>query len=145
MEILQVVEKKLDEEGKEIDEPIPPIGNMADIIAESKIWEWAGVNFGEYELMLLHKSIQKHIVTAKCDTVRLWGKIRGSEKDYYVLEGTVGGGEGDGGDGGDVPAGEGMEAKGTGVNKYTYWVANGPLEPWNVLPDLKPQDIINAR
>jgi len=118
---------------------------MADIIAESKVWEWAGVSFGEYELMLLHKSIKMHTLAAKADQVRLWGKIRGSERDYYVLEGTVGAGGGeDGGEEGGAAAG-GAEARGTGVNKYVYWVTNSPLDAWVMLPDLKPQDIINAR
>ena len=40
---------------------------MADVIAEAKVWEWAGVSFGEYELMLLHKSIKTHTLTAKAD------------------------------------------------------------------------------
>ena len=38
-----------------------------------------------------------------------------------------------------------MEARGTGVNKNVYWVTNSPLDAWVMLPDLKPQDIINAR
>jgi len=63
----KTTETKLDEEGKEIDEPVVPIGNMTDIIAESKVWEWAGVSFGEYEIMLLHKSIKKHTLTSKAD------------------------------------------------------------------------------
>jgi hypothetical protein len=68
---------------------------MSDVINEAKVWEWAGVSFGEYELMLLHKSIKMHSLTAKADQVRLWGKIRGSERDYYVLEGTIGTGGGE--------------------------------------------------
>jgi len=119
---------------------------MPDVINEAKVWEWAGVSFGEYELMLLHKSIKKHTLTAKAEQVRLWGKIRGSEKDYYVLEGTVGTGGGEeGGEEGGAPVVEGMEARGSGVNKYAYWVTNSPLDAWVILPDLKPQDIINAR
>ena len=44
--------------------------------------------------------------------MRLWGKILGSKKDYWVAEGTVDGGE----DGqGEYPPN--VEAKGTGVNK----------------------------
>lgn len=142
----KVAEKKLDEEGKEVDEPVTPIGNMSDVINEAKVWEWAGVSFGEYELMLLHKSIKMHSLTAKADQVRLWGKIRGSERDYYVLEGTIGTGGGEeGAEEGGAPTDGGMEARGTGVNKYTYWVTNSPLDAWVMLPDLKPQDILNAR
>jgi radial spoke head protein 4A len=38
-----------------------------------------------------------------------------------------------------------MEPRGTGVNRFVYWVCNSPLEEWVQLPDLKPRDIINAR
>lgn len=58
LNLYQKAEVKLDEEGKEIDEPLPAIGNMPDLVKESKIWESAGVSFGEYELMLLIKSIK---------------------------------------------------------------------------------------
>lgn len=71
--------------------------------------------------------------------LRLWGKIRGTEKDYYIAEGTL-----DAGEGGDGQA-EGMEERGTGVNKNVYWVCNSPLEDWVQLPDLTPEDIKNAR
>lgn len=78
---------KVDEEGKEVEEPLPPIGNMPDIARESKIWESAGVSFGEYELMLLVKSIKKLATTSQASQLRLWGKIRGTKKDYYIVEG----------------------------------------------------------
>lgn len=124
-----------------MEEPLPPIGNMPDIINEAKVWEWAGISFGEYELMLLVKSIQKLSKDSGATQLRLWGKIRGTQKDYYVVEGSLAGGEEEGG-GGEV---EGMEARGTGVNKFVYWVTNSPIDEWKMLPDLKPKDIINAR
>ena len=77
--------------------------------------------------------------------MRLWGKIRGYQKDYYIAEGTldaVGGEEGE--EGGGAVA-EGTEPRGKGVNRFAYWACNGPCEPWTQLPDLKPQDIINGR
>jgi len=40
--------------------------------------------------------------------MRFWGKIKGTQKDYFVAEGTLEGGED--GDGGDA------EARGTGAN-----------------------------
>lgn len=113
---------------------MPPIGNMPDFKQEAKVWEWAGVSFGEYELMLLIKSIKTLAKDSGASQLRLWGKIRGTQKDYYVVEGTLAGGEEEGGAGGE----EGMEARGTGVNKYVYWVTNSPIDAWKMLPDLKP-------
>lgn len=60
-------------------EPMAPIGLMPDIIADSKVWQWAGVGFGEYELMLLHKSLKKLAKTSGSPTLKLWGKIKGTE------------------------------------------------------------------
>jgi len=58
--------------------------------------------------------------------MRLWGKIIGTEKDYFIAEGYI--------DGGEVEEGteqvEGMEPRGSGVNKNVYWACNGPLGEW---------------
>jgi len=55
--------------------------------------------------------------------MRLWGKIRGTEKDYYVAEGKVEAAEGEP----ESQMAEDAEAKGTGVNVYTYWVTNSAM------------------
>ena len=64
--------------------------------------------------------------------MRFWGKIRGTEYDYYIAEGKVEAGEG--GEGGE----EGTEPRGTGCNEYVYWICNDLLEKWIMLPDVKP-------
>jgi radial spoke head protein 4/6 len=73
--------------------------------------------------------------------LRLWGKIRGTQKDYYIAEGSLEGGAAEGE--GEPPAD--FEPRGTGVNKFVYWATNSPMDAWTQLPDLKPVDIINAR
>ena len=75
--------------------------------------------------------------------IRFFGKISGTERDYYVAEGTLDGGE-EGGDGGDNKPAD-QEARGTGVNKFVYWVTDSVLEKWTKLPDLTPSDIKAAR
>jgi hypothetical protein len=58
-------EVKLDEEGKEVEgEATAPIGTMPDIVADSKVWEWAGIGFGQFETMLLQKSIKALAVSS---------------------------------------------------------------------------------
>ena len=71
-------------------------------------------------------------------SARLWGKIKGTEYDYFVLESVKDAEEG--GESEPLP-----EPRGQGINKYAYWVTNSPLDDWIMLPDLRPQDIINAR
>lgn len=78
-------------EGEEGDVPPPeqagPVGQVPDMLAESKVWQWAGVGFGEYDTMLLQKSMIKLARTQGSTQLRLWGKIKGTEKDYYIAEG----------------------------------------------------------
>ena len=103
------------------------------------IYQWAGINLGENVAMLLQKSMQKLAQTSGASQLRLWGKILGTERDYYIVEGVAATADEE------EPNPE-MEAKGTGVNKYTYWVCNCPSEnKWTVLPNLLPGDISIAR
>ena len=74
--------------------------------------------------------------------MKFWGKIKGTEKDYYIVEATL-----DAGDPEEDTAQptEAIEPRGQGVNKFVYYVCNSPLGEWTKLPDLKPSDIMNAR
>jgi radial spoke head protein 4/6 len=38
-----------------------------------------------------------------------------------------------------------MEANGTGVNKFTYYVSHYSFDEWKKLPDLQPKDIKASR
>ena len=111
-----------------------PIANLPDVQADAKIWALAGVGFGEYETMLLQKSLKDLNVKSGATQARLWGKIRGTEKDYFVAEGTLEAGEAAEGEEGGEPS----EARGAGVNKNVYWATNSFVGEWTLLPDLKP-------
>ena len=58
------VKTSVDEEGNTVEEAVGTIGNLQDIVHDSKVWQWAGVGFGDYDSMLLQKSI-KNLITAK--------------------------------------------------------------------------------
>lgn len=59
-------------------------------------------------------------------------------KDYYIVEATFEG-EGEADEGAEGEEKDPLqEAKGTGVNKFTYFACNGPLDKWTKLPDLSP-------
>lgn len=99
-------------------------------------FEWAGIHFGEEEtltlqrsltvisqdLFLILSSLQKLAHSSKAKTLRLWGKILGSEKDYYVVEADGVEPSGEGGE--EDPEQANAEPRGTGVNKFSYFVAN---------------------
>lgn len=72
--------------------------------------------------------------------IRFFGKIYGTAQDYYIAEGTLEAGEED-----QEERGPDFEARGTGVNKFVYWVTDNILSKWTKLPDLTPQDIRATR
>ena len=73
------------------------------------------------------------------NSLRLWGKITGTEKDYYIAEGAYDKGEEE------AERPEDFEAHGTGINKSYYWATNSPFGFWTILPDISPSDLNAAR
>ena len=75
---------------------------------------------------MLQKSLQRLAKESSASSITFFGKIRGTKSDYYIAETTVDGGD-DGGEDGegqdaDEPKDADMEEKGSGVNKFTYFV-----------------------
>lgn len=64
---------------------------LPDLLADHRIWNFGGISFGDYDVMLLQKSLKGHLskLGGGCSGMRLWGKIKGTERDYYVAEGTM--------------------------------------------------------
>ena len=63
---------------------------MPDLISLNKsVYQWAGIDFGEYNTLLLQKTLKKLTVDNNIANLRLWGKILGTEKDYYIAEGST--------------------------------------------------------
>lgn len=86
------------------------------------------------------KTLKNLVKLTGATNVRFWGKVLGSERDYYIAEGTY---DGEQDESDDKPVD--FEARGTGVNKFVYWACNSPLEDWKKLPDLWTKDINAAR
>ena len=74
---------------------------------------------------------QRLAVLSGASQLRFWGKIYGTYKDYWVVEGILDAAEEDSAD-------TTMEKRGEGVNKFVYWVTDNLLEDWVQLPDIKP-------
>lgn len=116
---------------------------MPDLLEDSFVYQWAGVGFGQQEMYRLQKSLKKLAADSQAGSLRFFGMIRGSQKDYYIAEGEMG--EGGEGEGEEVERPPEFEAKGTGVNTNTYWVSHSSFGAWSKLPDLSPSDIQAAR
>ena len=88
-----------------------------------KIFQHAGVGFGDNETLLIMRSLKSLSTSTGAANLRLWGKIWGTERDYYIAEGTSDANQLE-----EPPAD--FEARGSGVNKFVYWATNSPLQPW---------------
>lgn len=51
---------------------------------ESKWLEKCGVGFGEELTYLIFKSLEKFSITKQIKELRFWGKVIGSQADYYI-------------------------------------------------------------
>lgn len=131
-----------DEEEAEPEE-VPPVGYVPDLLSDAQMYQWAGIGFGQQEIYRLQKSLKQLATESGAQKLRFFGKIRGTEQDYYIAEGEVDGDGEEEGDEEEKPAD--FEAKGSGVNKFTYWVSHQSFEKWTKLPDLAPKDIEAAR
>jgi hypothetical protein len=71
--------------------------------------------------------------------LRLWGKVIGSEKDYYIIEGQA--------DTAEDPAelAPDTEPRGTGANKWTFWAATELTGDWTELPLITPAQLRTSR
>lgn len=136
-------EKPKLEEGEEPPEKAA-VCNIPDLAKHGRIFEWAGVNFGEKEYFLLQKSLARLALKSQASKLRFWGKIYGSQRDYYIAEGVLEGGEGGEGEGEEEKPAD-LEARGTGVNQYVYWVTHDAFSEWKQLPDLFPRDLKASR
>lgn len=76
--------------------------------------------------------------------MRLFGKILGTESDYYVAETAN-----EGGEEAAVEEGEDVdpdtEPKGSGANLKAYFVTSNPYSDWSRLPDVTPTEIAASR
>lgn len=88
------------------------------MIREERMFREVGIGFGEHETFLIFNSLKKFSRKFGASQVKFWGKINGSQKDYYVVEGVVETG------GDDEEIQEPHEPKGTGVNTKQYFVSN---------------------
>lgn len=167
-------EKKVSEDGEEEPEEEPEEedkGTLPDILQEAELFRWCGIGLQETEGFRIMVALKRLLDSKPLSSVRFWGKIYGLQKDYYVCEGEIDA-ERLPEDAGEEPAEEEEEggpkptaiydqlntykakpppvikpeAKGTGTNKYVYFVATSDdLTKWTDLPDLQPSWTLAAK
>jgi hypothetical protein len=70
--------------------------------------------------------LQSLVKSSGASNVKLWGKIRGTKKDYFLAEGVLEKAEGEEGTEASVDIAE--PRGGPGINKMVYWACNSPTE-----------------
>jgi len=136
----------LDKVPSEGDPPAPVnVGSaVPDFFEDADILQWVGVGFGEMESYKI-KCALRNLAYKQQENgytrIRLWGKILGSDADYYVAEAYK---EGDVGEADEENPD--AEPSGVGANKFAYLVTNDlASQEWTKLPNTKPREIVAAR
>lgn len=113
--------------------------DVQDLVDASNMFEWAGVGFGREETFRLALSMKK-LAFEQADTVTevaLFGKILGTDADYYVVGGKSGAAE---------EAADGNDMEGTdGANRMCYFVCSKIGDEWVKLPDVTSAQIVASR
>ena len=100
------------------------------------LFEWAGVGLAPEELYRVFLAMTAIKAEHSLKAVRFFGKMLGTQGDYYVVQGLR-----------TTPApaaaasGEGVppEPAGTGLNTLAYFVSTDVSLPFTQLPDVTPQ------
>lgn len=96
---------------------------MPDLVADMKMMEWSGINFGEECVYILQKSLKRLAVLSGASSVKFFGKIFGSQRDYWIAQGTIDGDE-------EKSKNPRKEPRGTGTNTHVFWVTENLLKDW---------------
>mmetsp|Transcript_61655 Transcript_61655/g.133519 ORF Transcript_61655/g.133519 Transcript_61655/m.133519 type:complete len:430 (-) Transcript_61655:177-1466(-) len=130
--------RKLDQVPVDEEGTAKPACMLPDFMEEAELLSWAGIGFSELECYKIACSLRGLATTEGLTKVRLWGKVLGTNADYYVAETQA-----------DPPPDADeeadMDASGEGVNQYTYFAATDLCGDWQRLPDIKPPEIVAAR
>jgi radial spoke head protein 4A len=127
------------------------IGDVADYWEQSRMLRLAGLGFSDQENYALSLSIRKLAASrADCKSARFWGKILGTEQDYYVVELSLEGQDQHNRAKGDDKIFDEIEdsyvePRGTGANQFVYMVCNDLTEQWVQLPSAVPTKIVRSR
>ena len=71
-------------------------------------------------------------------TLKFFGKIYGTVKDYWIAQGVLPFQE-------EKPTNPAQELRGEGTNANVYWVTDNLLQDWIQLPEATPEHIQIAR
>ena len=147
------------------------LGDIPDMMDLASLWDWAGVSFGKEDTFLLFLSVKKLVAKKELKSVRLWGKIYGTNANYNIAEAELKEGVEDAEDAvanatepiepANLSISASIDAKvptakvkkfapltreaRSGLNKYIYYTCQYVGGPWIRLPDVIPERLQESR
>lgn len=128
--------KPIPKEGEELPEPVP----TPDFMRQAELFSAVGCGFAREEIFKLSLSVSRLATAQELLEVRIFGKIYGVNKDYYIVEAKMSSWPEE--DDGEESR---NESWGAGANSHAYFVTNNLLGKWDRLPRVQPHMIILAR
>lgn len=113
---------------------------VPDLVGGGELLDCAGFGLPKDEMYRVILSVRKLAKTAPVQSVRFFGKIYGTEKNYYVCEAKLIESKKE-----EIDRVTKKEQAGKGANEFVYFVTNTPEDSWTQLPDVVPEQIITAR
>lgn len=144
-----------EEEEKHEEEEAQNEGEVPNIPGDMRFVADAGIGLTDREAFLLQQAIQKLVRTKPLTTARFWGKVIGTENNYYICEVEFNDGERPHGEANNEeeekaedPENKIPEApieEDSGPNLFSYFVCTHLGGKWTLLPDLLPKQIVASR
>lgn len=125
----------------EAGEPMTLATAVPDFIEDADMFSWAGVGFSPKETYRIKCSLRALAAKEQdknMSQLRFWGKIFGTDRDYYIAEAIADSAE-------EVEEEADMEKPGEGVNKYMFYATDDLCSEWTPLPSIKPEQIKASR
>jgi radial spoke head protein 4A len=114
---------------------------IPDMMQHAELLSWAGVNMGQEEMYKVQLSIHELARReGNFAEARFFGKILGTQKDYYIAEAKLAEYPKE-----DTDPQTKREPIGTGANTYVYFATNAPEQKWTRLPNVLPEQIVTSR
>jgi radial spoke head protein 4A len=124
---------------------------VQNFLEDAAMFRWAGVGFSQQESYHLGASLRKLASdTPSLESLRLWGKVLGTDGDYVVAEGVLNSFK----KSAEAPEKPPLlpdspeydvEPRGEGANTFTYWVSAGGCAPWVRLPAARASHVVASR
>ena len=126
--------------------PITQVNFVEDYYSLFSKISWSGIGLDEKTSFLLTNSIRNLSAKLQSGFLKFFGKIYGTEKDYYIVQASDYDTPEENKEGEKEEKDPRMEnRKEDGVNQFAYFVTNDLASDWIELPDVTPNQIIGSR